>query len=101
LVAELNGQIKVPDAPGSRFVLEMKSGKKYSLLENSENLCQKPQKAIARFTGQNGKVETLRPMIANGCPKKKTHKKKHAAHKSKGKRTKAGSSSLLRRLTAW
>ena len=60
LVAELNGQIRVllvgkvdsgknkgirntfeavPDAPVSKFVLEMKGGKKYGLLENSENLC--------------------------------------------------------------
>jgi hypothetical protein len=92
LVAELNGQIRVllkgkidtdkekgirstfeavPDAPVSRFVLEMKGGKKYGLLENSTNICKNPGKAEARFTAQNGKVETLQPTIANSCGKGK------------------------------
>jgi hypothetical protein len=91
LVAELNGQIRVllkgkvdtdkakgirntfeavPDAPVSRFVLEMKGGKKYGLLENSQNICATPQKANATFTAQNGKVLTLKPVIANSCGKK-------------------------------
>jgi hypothetical protein len=92
LVADLNGQIRVtligkvdsgpnrgirntfeavPDAPVSRFVLEMKGGKKYSLLENSENLCKKAQRGIARFTAQNGLVQQTKPLIANDCGKKK------------------------------
>jgi hypothetical protein len=96
LVAELNGQIRVllvgkvdtgpnkgirntfeavPDAPVSRFVLEMKGGKKYSLLENSENLCEKPQYGQARFTAQSGAVEQLKPTIANSCSSKKRGKK--------------------------
>ncbi|MBS1680032.1 MAG: hypothetical protein JST08_21905 [Actinobacteria bacterium] len=97
LVAELNGQIRVvlkgkvdsgpnkgirntfeavPDAPVSRFVLEMKGGKKYGLLENSENLCSKSQRAIARFTAQDGKVLQVKPLIANQCGKKKGKTKK-------------------------
>jgi hypothetical protein len=102
LVAELNGQIRVllkgkvdtgpnhgirntfeavPDAPVSRFVIELKGGKKYGLFENSENLCAAPQKAIARFTAQNGKVLQTKPFVANQCGKdtkgkgKKKHKK--------------------------
>jgi hypothetical protein len=57
----------------------MKGGKKYSLLENSEGLCARPQKAKATFTAQSGKVLELEPRIANGCKKKgKKHKgKKH------------------------
>jgi hypothetical protein len=91
LIAELNGQIRillkgkvdsgpnkgirntfeaVPDAAVSRFVLAMKGGAKYSLLENSEPLCNKPQRAIARFTAQNGKVLQTNPLIANDCRKK-------------------------------
>jgi hypothetical protein len=91
MVAELNGQIRVllkgkvdsgpnggirntfeavPDAPVEKFVLELKGGPKYSLLINSENLCKKPQKAIARFTAQNGKVLQTKPVIANSCKKK-------------------------------
>ena len=90
LVADLNGQIRVllvgridttkqkglrstfeavPDAPVSRFVLEMKGGRKYGLLENSEDICAKGQNANARFTGQNGKVLQLHPRIAVGCGK--------------------------------
>jgi hypothetical protein len=100
LVAELDGQIRVllkgkvdsgpnhgirntfetvPDAPVSRFVLELKGGPKYSLLENSENLCQKPQRAIARFTAQNGAVEQTKPLIANQCRKKHEGKAAHSA----------------------
>jgi hypothetical protein len=98
LVAELDGQIRVllvgkvdsdkekgirntfeavPDAPVSRFVLQMKGGKNYSLLENSENICAKPQKAKATFTAQSGKVAELEPTIANSCKKGKKHGKGH------------------------
>ena len=61
----------VPDAPVEKFVLQLKGGPKYGLLENSENLCTKPQKAIARFTAQNGTVSQTKPVIANGCGKGK------------------------------
>ncbi|HVS99056.1 MAG TPA: hypothetical protein VHE08_00920 [Solirubrobacterales bacterium] len=95
LVAELNGQVKVllvgkvdsgknkgirntfevvPDAPVSRFELSMKGGKRYGLLENSENLCKAKKakrRAIVRFTGQNGKVEQFKPVVANQCGKGK------------------------------
>jgi hypothetical protein len=116
LVAELNGQVRfllvgkvdsgpnkgirntfetVPDAPVSRFVLEMKGGPKYSLLENSEPLCKRPQRAIARFRAQNGTVLQTKPLIANSCKKKGQKgkgKKHHAKHKghghAKGKKSK-------------
>ena len=97
LVADLNGQIRimlvgrvdttkrdgirntfevVPDAPVSRFVLRMKGGKKYGLLENSENVCRKKQRASALFIGQNGDRLHMRPRIHNGCGKAKKHKRK-------------------------
>jgi hypothetical protein len=103
LVADLNGQIEVtldgkvdtgkgggirntfqmvPDAPVSRFVLEMQGGKK-GLLVNSENICSKPQRAIADFTGQNGKTADFNPLIKNSC-KGGGDKKKGSGHK-KGK----------------
>jgi hypothetical protein len=108
LVAELGGQIRVllvgkvdsgpnhgirntfeavPDAPVEKFVLEMKGGPRYSLLENSENLCGKPQKAIASFTAQNGATLKLAPKIANDCGKKRKAKgdgKRPARHRHKG-----------------
>jgi hypothetical protein len=91
LVAELNGQIRVllvgkvdsdkqqgirntfeavPDAPVEKFVLEMKGGKNYGLLINSENICKKKQVAGAAFRAQNGKVENQTVRIANSCKAK-------------------------------
>jgi hypothetical protein len=91
LVAELNGQIRVllvgkvdtdpqkgirstfeavPDAPVERFVLEMKGGGKYGLLENSEDICARPQRAGAVFTAQNGLSLSVNPTIADSCGKK-------------------------------
>jgi hypothetical protein len=94
LVAELNGQIRVllvgkvdsgpnkgirntfevvPDAPVSKFMLEMKGGKRYGLLENSENLCRaskSKRRAVVRFTGQNDKVEAFKPVVSNQCEAK-------------------------------
>jgi len=107
LVAELDGQIRVllvgrvdsgpnkgirntfeavPDAPVEKFELQLKGGPKYSLLENSEDLCARPQKAIADFTAQNGRVLDLTPTIANSCKGKKggRHGKKHKGKKGKG-----------------
>ncbi len=61
----------VPDAPVSKFVLELKGGKK-GLLVNSENLCAQQAKtqAIVRFVGQNGKVEHFNPKVGNECAKR-------------------------------
>lgn len=71
----------VPDAPVSSFTLAMEGGAK-GLLQNSENICSKPQRALARFTAQSGKVDDFSPLIANSCKKgaRKGHKgggKKH------------------------
>jgi hypothetical protein len=43
----------VPDAPVTRFVLDLEGGKK-GLLINSRNLCNSPQKALVKMAGQNG-----------------------------------------------
>jgi hypothetical protein len=73
LVAALNGQIDValighvesirgrlrttfetvPDAPVSRFVLNLYGGKK-GLLANSTDLCSAPQEVLVELNGQNG-----------------------------------------------
>jgi hypothetical protein len=100
LVAALNGQIDValdgkvdtgkgggirntfevvPDAPVSKFTLSLRGGSK-GLLVNSENICKKPQHAIADFTGQNGKVSDTTPLIANGCKGVKAKKHKAKPH---------------------
>jgi hypothetical protein len=102
MVAELNGQIRVllvskidtgkqggirstfeavPDAPVERFVLELKGGKKYGLLINSENTCKKKQVAGASFKAQNGKVLSFSTKIGNSCGKAKKK-----SNKGKGKK---------------
>jgi hypothetical protein len=99
LVAELNGQIRVllhgrvdtdkaggirntfevvPDAPVSKFMLHLKGGKKYGLIENSASLCEGTKRANARFVGQNGVVDVFHPKIAASC---KRHKKKHKSRR--------------------
>jgi hypothetical protein len=96
IVAELGGQIRVllngkvdtdaqngirntfetvPDAPVSRFELRLKGGKKYGLLENSENICKKAQRAHTRFSAQNGIVNVALIPIRNSCGSKKKHRK--------------------------
>ncbi len=97
LVASLSGQVDVdlvgkvdtgsndgirntfeaaPDAPVSKFILEMQGGKK-GLLVNSENICRKAQKASASFTAHNGKTYSAQPLIKNDCGKKGRKGKKH------------------------
>jgi hypothetical protein len=88
LVADLRGQIHialagridqvrggirntfetVPDAPVTRFVLQMRGGKK-GLLQNSRNICKEPGRATVKLDGQNGKFEDLRLALKNSCQK--------------------------------
>ena len=65
----------VPDAPVTKFTLEMQGGNK-GLLENSTNLCARPHRATADFVGHNGKVDDFKPLLAVKCGKK-GHKKSH------------------------
>jgi hypothetical protein len=97
LVADLNGQIHVvldgridsvhggirnsfeavPDAPVSKFVLEMQGGKK-GLLVNSTNLCASTNRATVKLDAQNGKVHDFNPVVTNSCGgKAKKHGKRH------------------------
>jgi hypothetical protein len=63
----------VPDAPVSKFVLKLNSGKR-ALLENSANLCKSPQKASVKMDGQNGKAYDTIPLVKNDCGKSKAKK---------------------------
>ena len=60
----------VPDAPVSKFTLSMRGGKK-GLLENSQNICAKTNRAEASFEAQNGRVAELRPALRARCSAKK------------------------------
>jgi hypothetical protein len=81
-VDSVNGGIRTtfeaaPDAPVTKFTLQMQGGRK-GLLINSANLCKlapKASRATVEMDGQNGKVYDTSPVLANSC--KKAKKKKH------------------------
>jgi hypothetical protein len=58
----------VPDAPVEKFTLELKGGKK-GLLVNSTDVCKGTHKALAAFTGQNGKLDEYEPALKAQCGK--------------------------------
>lgn len=67
----------VPDAPVERFTLTLAGGKK-GLFVNSTNICAKKNRALAKFTAQNGKRLTLRPSLVASCGKaRKGHNSGH------------------------
>jgi hypothetical protein len=105
LVADLHGQVDVvldgrvdsvnggirttfeatPDAPVSKFTLEMQGAKK-GLLINSANLCKlspKQRRATLLMEAQNGKVSDSAPLLANSCKKPRRHR--HGGHKKHAK----------------
>lgn len=59
----------VPDAPVSRFVMNLYGGKR-GLLVNSENLCTSRQFANALFVGHNNAAAKLRPKLEVNCGKR-------------------------------
>ncbi len=95
LVADLNGQIHVvldgridsvhggirttfavvPDAPVSKFVLEMQGGKK-GLLVNSRNICAGVNRATAKFKAQDGDAYDSKPPLKAQCAKRAKHRKR-------------------------
>lgn len=56
----------IPDAPVSRFVLEMQGGNK-GLIVNSRDLCRAGSRAEVKFGGQNGKSLGERTPMRAGC----------------------------------
>ncbi len=74
----------VPDAPFTKFTLQLAAGHK-SLLVNSTNICAKPQKATVIYTAHNGAAYEAHPLLKAQCPKKskkhaKRHKRSHKRH---------------------
>jgi hypothetical protein len=59
----------VPDAPVSKIVIDLNSGKKRGLFVNSQNLCKTKasQRATVNLTGQNGKTHNFNPLVGNSC----------------------------------
>jgi len=58
----------VPDAPVSKFVLNLNGGKQ-GLLQNSANLCKKKRYVSLKLAGQNGKRYDSNPVVATSCKK--------------------------------
>jgi hypothetical protein len=56
----------IPDAPVSRFVMNLKGGKR-GLLVNSENLCGRTGRANALFIGHNNLGVRFRPQVRATC----------------------------------
>jgi hypothetical protein len=71
----------LPDAPASRFVLTLRSGKR-GLLVNSENLCAGRHDATARSIGQNNRGVKQAVPLAVRCKKGKHRHKSHAKHRN-------------------
>jgi len=57
----------VPDAPVSKIVIELKSGKNQGLFVNSTNICKAKNRAIVKIRGQNGKSFDSKPRVATSC----------------------------------
>lgn len=73
-IDSINGGIRTtfaatPDAPFTKVTLTMRGGKK-GLLVNSRNLCESQFRAMAKFSGQNGKASSQRPLLQNDCAKR-------------------------------
>lgn len=58
----------IPDAPFEKARLVLYGGKR-GLIVNSRNLCTQKYRATVRASGQNGKIEQLRPLVRNSCGK--------------------------------
>ncbi len=64
----------IPDAPVTRFVLSMKSGRR-GLIVNAENLCAKRQLAKARFLGHANLGRIYHPVVKAKCKTKRGARK--------------------------
>jgi len=78
-IDESNGGIRttfegIPDAPVSKFVLELQGGKK-GILVNSTNICKGTHRATARLTAQNGRFIGSRPLLKAKCPRRHAGKR--------------------------
>ena len=70
-IGSVNGRIRttfasVPDAPVSKFILEMQGGKK-GLLVNSTDICRGRHRATVTMRGQNGRVLGVQVPLRARC----------------------------------
>ena len=86
LINTFNG---VPDAPISRFNLNIRGGKNGILAvtrtaKGSENLCERPKRQIAltRMAGHNGKPSNYRLRVKTPCTRKQVRNAKRSAKRA-------------------
>jgi hypothetical protein len=75
----------VPDAPFSRFALNLQGGKK-GLLINSSNLCESSRKASVQLVGQNGMALSRGTQLQTACGSKLRHKRDRQLSRSRAVR---------------
>jgi hypothetical protein len=76
----------VPDAPVTKFVLDMIGGGSKGLLVNSEDLCKSPARAKVSLVGQNGATETRHTPLRSRCASSASRQKQKRANRSKAVR---------------
>jgi hypothetical protein len=69
--------LNIPDAPVTKFVLQMQGGKK-GLLVNSTNICRGKHRAKVDFTAQNGRKVEFKQEVRAACGRHGHGKKKRA-----------------------
>jgi hypothetical protein len=74
-IDSINGGIRttfegVPDAPVTKFTLEMQGGKK-GLIVNSVDICKAKHRAKVNLRGQNGRRYQFKPLVKAQCGGKK------------------------------
>jgi hypothetical protein len=61
----------LPDAPVTKFTVNLFGGKK-GLLVNNRNLCARKLKAEIKLSGQNGRAHDTEPVVGTGCKPKRS-----------------------------
>ncbi|HEU5063128.1 MAG TPA: hypothetical protein VFT79_08270 [Solirubrobacterales bacterium] len=60
--------LDLPDAPVSKFTMNLFGGPKRGLLVNSQNLCKTDRRAEVKLLAQNGRSRNTKPQIVTDCP---------------------------------
>ncbi len=73
----------VPDAPVTKFVLNLEGGKK-GLLVNSSSLCKGTKKATVTLAGQNGMSSSRKQKLKTGCASSASRNRHRTRHSKSG-----------------
>jgi hypothetical protein len=65
----------VPDAPVSKFRLELLGGKR-GLVVNSRDLCARPARATVKLRAHSGAAHEARPVVRNDCGRRRSRRRR-------------------------